>query len=221
MSFCPEAGRVFTDEELMATYSGPSVMPAAAERTGDTRMMTAAFLSSHMNKLKAAKIIPDLPVAGGKPKEAYATLKANIKAEYCYYDARYKFAIKRLITGIANAAGSDTKAALDRQLAICEKLNQKLKDMAQIVNAITLETDNGTKGMNKEIQSLNKEINEYGDKLKYQEELLRSNAPAVEIRKRMVEYTQEKAKATNNLLSLYFFLDVVALGMLFYVYKAS
>jgi hypothetical protein len=38
---------------------------------------------------------------------------------------------------------------------------------------------------------------------------------------RMIEYTREKAKATNNLMQLYGFLNIVALGVIFYVYRST
>jgi hypothetical protein len=37
----------------------------------------------------------------------------------------------------------------------------------------------------------------------------------------MVKYSEEKARYTDNLLKLYSFLNVVALGLLVYVYRAS
>ena len=36
----------------------------------------------------------------------------------------------------------------------------------------------------------------------------------------MVKYSQEKVRATDNLLSLYSALNVVAIGMLIYIYKS-
>ena len=37
----------------------------------------------------------------------------------------------------------------------------------------------------------------------------------------MVKYSEEKARHTDNLLKLYSFLNVVALGLLVYIYKAA
>ena len=71
------------------------------------------------------------------------------------------------------------------------------------------------------INDLNDQINNYFKILQGHAAILKKEVPAVEIRKRMVEYTKEKANANRNLLSFYFFLDIVALGILFYVYKAT
>jgi hypothetical protein len=37
----------------------------------------------------------------------------------------------------------------------------------------------------------------------------------------MVKYSEEKARYSDNLLKMYSFLNVVALGLLIYVYKAA
>jgi hypothetical protein len=39
--------------------------------------------------------------------------------------------------------------------------------------------------------------------------------------KKMVEYTKQKGKANGNLVLLYTFMNLIALGMLFYVYRAT
>jgi hypothetical protein len=94
-------------------------------------------------------------------------------------------------------------------------------DLTSIINAISQDLYNTASQSSDEINSLNTQLNEQFGKLKKQAEVLQAEAPQAEMKKRMVEYTREKAKANNNLLSFYFFLDVVALGILFYVYKAG
>ena len=50
--------------------------------------------------------------------------------------------------------------------------------------------------------------------LKAQGANLESDGAAADLRKRMVEYTKEKNRATNNLLTLYAVLNIVAIGVL-------
>lgn len=237
MTFCPSSTQGFSNTELNALYSGqgsvlPTSIPSNSDRVGgQSRLLKPEFLNTHVQQLKAAKVIPAEPplsstisqdTALSQYTAALNGLVNNMRAEYCFYDSRYKFAIRDFITGIANATSANAASGtLSAKLDICERLNLRLNDFAQIANAITVEINNSTKSLNSEINSLNAEIASYSDKLRNQAQILNSEAPTAEIRKRMVEYTREKAKATNNLLSLYFFLDVVALGMLFYVYKAA
>lgn len=237
MTFCPSSTQSFSNTELNALYNGqgsvlPTSIPSSSDRIADqTRLLKPAFLTAHVQQLKTAKVIPATPSLSSTVNQDTALsqytatlngLVNNMRAEYCFYDARYKFAIRQFITGVANATSANAASGtLSALLDICERLNLRLNDFAQIANAITVEINNSTRSLNSEINSLNAEIASYSDKLRKQAEVLNSEAPTAEIRKRMVEYTREKAKATNNLLSLYFFLDIVALGMLFYVYKAA
>ena len=48
-----------------------------------------------------------------------------------------------------------------------------------------------------------------------------SNDAVTKIQKEMVRYTEEKGRRTDNLLNMYSFLNIFALGMLIYVYKAA
>ena len=41
------------------------------------------------------------------------------------------------------------------------------------------------------------------------------------IYKEMVSYTEEKAQYTDNLLKVYSFLNIIAVGLLLYIYKAA
>jgi hypothetical protein len=50
--------------------------------------------------------------------------------------------------------------------------------------------------------------------------MLKSQDALVQIRKRMVEYTMEKNNSASNLLALYGFLNIVAIGLLIHSYRA-
>lgn len=232
MAFCKSETRSFTDAELEANYSetpalSPDIVPGQADRTDS--LLSGAYLARHMNDLKTKKLVPAHPTSSADPEtikayvDALNTLKANAQAEYCYYSARYKYAITQLFSNIADAtAGSTNSEQLINTLTErAIRLNRRLTDLTQIVNAITVDEYNKAKTLDNKINDLNGQLGEQFDKLQRQANILKSEAPAVEIRKRMVEYTKEKANSQNNLLSLYFFLDIVALGILFYVYKAA
>ena len=232
MAFCTSATSAFTDAELDANYSAttaisPSVLPGTSDRT--ETLLNSTYLASYINSLKnVRKIVPAHPSNGADSEtiRAYVdglnTLKDNAKAEYCYYFSRYKYAISQLFTNIANATAGSTSSEqlINTLLERAIRLNRRLTDMTQIVNAITVDQYSTAQTLDNQINNLNGELGGQFEKLQNQANILRSEAPVVEIKKRMVEYTKEKAKSQDNLLSLYFFLDVVALGILFYVYKA-
>ena len=49
--------------------------------------------------------------------------------------------------------------------------------------------------------------------------MLKNEDAVGELRRRMVEYSQEKNLSANNLLALYGFLNLVSIGLLFYIYR--
>ena len=59
------------------------------------------------------------------------------------------------------------------------------------------------------------------EKLKYQTDIIKSNQNGTKISREMIKYTEENARYTDNLLKMYSFLNVVALGLLIYIYRAA
>ncbi len=163
---------------------------------------------------------------------ATETLKNRIKDEYCHYLSRYKYAINRMVNSIGSATTQGTSVGTGNSgpsMAVqvknatdaAREINTALMDLSQLSNAITEDQYAQAQNFNNRINDLNAQIADYFKVLQGHASILKKEVPAVEIRKRMVEYTKEKANAHRNLLSFYFFLDIVALGILFYVYKAT
>jgi transposase len=230
MAFCKSETRAFTDAELDSNYTetpalSPDIIPSQSDRTDS--LLSASYLARYIADLKNVKKLVPAPSADSESVRAYVdalnTLKVNSQAEYCYYSARYKYAISQLFARIADAtAGAATsEQVINGMVDRAIRLNRRLTDLTQIVNAITADQYSQAKTLDNSINNLNGALGAQFEKLQRQASILKSEAPAVEIKKRMVEYTKEKANSQNNLLSLYFFLDVVALGILFYVYKAA
>ncbi len=243
-SVCPQSMSQYTDTQLIARYTGsstnktvisPAGLPGDNNRTGDdAKLLTPMFLQNHIRSLKSSGIIPAPPDFEHQTDrsqsemiseyvEKVRAMKDGIKDEYCFYMSRYKYAISTLFEQISNATAGST-ANLGTIESLTEKsmfLNRRLQDISQISNAIAEDQYSTSKQFQHMINDANDKIQTYVDTLKSHAAILQKEAPGVEIKKRMVEYTKEKAGAHKNLLSLYFFLDVVALGLLFYVYKAS
>ena len=78
-----------------------------------------------------------------------------------------------------------------------------------------------TSGLETKVQSFDKNMKEQQQKLLAQNKIISSNQSVTELNKQMVKFTEEKAKYSNNLLGLYSFLNIVALGLLVYVYKSA
>lgn len=249
MSSCPPAQPTYTNSELTTRYSGgimEATSPSDANRTSEG-LLKPEYIASRIASLKAGNtpLIPAAPVIPTPEQknidanvaiQAYVSktenLKNIIKSEYCHYLGRYQFAIKKMVESIGSATTSGTgvgtgnsgpsvAVAVRTYTDAAKIINTSLLDLSQLANGITEDQYNQAKEFNTRINDLNTEINNYFAVLRGHAAILKKEVPAVEIRKRMVEYTKEKSNAHRNLLSFYFFLDIVALGILFYVYKAT
>ena len=72
---------------------------------------------------------------------------------------------------------------------------------------------------NTSINSLNDELLTKSKSLTKQNKILKSGQADAELYKEMVKYTREKTNYTNNMLMIYSFLNITALGLLFFAYQ--
>lgn len=230
-----------TDTALQAPYTStngsPSLMGSAnvasAERT-ERGLLTPTATLTAVKALKAQGLIPTPPtitsnsVSETGPIEAYMKqdqdFVANLKAEYCYYDGRYRYALQQLIKGLQQGytdSNTTNQQSIQNHLKLTQGLNRTLNDMTQIVNQITQQRRQETKDQSTSINSLNQELVSRGNQLGAQNDILQKEQGAANLYKEMVKFTREKANYTNNMLALYSFLNITALGLLFYIYRSA
>jgi len=230
-----------TDTSLQAPYTStngsPSLMGSAnvasAERT-ERGLLTPTATLTAVKALKAQGLIPTPPtitsnsVSETGPIEAYMKqdqdFVANLKAEYCYYDGRYRYALQQLIKGLQQGytdSNTTNQQSIQNYLKLTQGLNRTLNDMTQIVNQITQQRRQETKDQSTSINSLNQELVSRGNQLGAQNDILQKEQGAANLYKEMVKFTREKANYTNNMLALYSFLNITALGLLFYIYRSA
>jgi hypothetical protein len=230
MSTCP-AQTISTDTELSATYGDgvkvgvlPSVPSGSSERDDKGKLLQTT-ISTIITNLKSKGMIPS--PAGATPDvfiQKQQALIQNLQSEYCFYESRYKYALDKLFSAISSGYLSGTpenKASVQSYLTTTKILNTRLNDLTQIMNGITESMLSTSDSIQNEIEQFNKRIKQQKDKLDAQNKIIMTGDTTTNIRKQMVKYTEEKAKYTDNLLRLYSFLNVVALGLLVYVYKAA
>ena len=241
MAFCGSIPTSMTDTALQAPYTStngsPSLMGSAnvasAERT-DRGLLTPSATQVAVKALKAQGLIPTPPtitsnsVSETGPIEAYMKqdqdFVANLKAEYCYYDGRYRYALQQLIKGLQQGytdSNTTNQQSIQNYLKLTQGLNRTLNDMTQIVNQITHLRRQETKDQSTSINSLNQELVSRGNQLEAQNDILQKEQGAANLYKEMVKFTREKANYTNNMLALYSFLNITALGLLFYIYRSA
>lgn len=229
MSSCPKQ-TISTDTELSASYDGsiPGVLPAAPNGSSDRDdkgKLLQTTISTIITNLKNIGIIPS---PSGASSDVFIqkqqALIQNLQAEYCFYESRYKYALDKLFTAISSGYLSGTpenKASVQSYLSKTKMLNVRLNDLTQIMNGVTENMLSTSDSIANEIAEFNKRIAAQKQKLDAQNKIINTGEATTNIRKEMVKYNEEKGRYTDNLLNLYSFLNVVALGLLVYVYKAA
>jgi hypothetical protein len=230
MSTCP-AQTISTDTELSATYDGgtnPGVLPAAPNGSSDRDdkgKLLQTTISTIITNLKNRGIIPSpASFASDVFIQKQQALIQNLQTEYCFYESRYKYALDKLFTAISSGYLSGTpenKSSVQSYLSKTKMLNGRLNDLTQIMNGVTENMLTTSDSIANEIEQFNRRIKEQKAKLDVQNKIIMSGEATTNIRKEMVKYTEEKGMYTDNLLKLYSFLNIVALGLLVYVYKAA
>lgn len=229
---CPESA-TFVDSELNQLYGdgkAQSLLPAteipASDRSNGA--LTAKAVETIVTQLKSTGIVPRAQGASDASGEAFqkkqAALLKSVQNEYCFYYSRYKYVLTKLLEAIrqGNAESTpDKKQIVERYLAMTQSFNQKLNDLVQIMDAVARDMLATNTAMESEIYKVNQTLQQQKEKLAQQHNMIASGEAAKKLNREMVRYTEEKARYTDNLLTLYSALNIVALGLLIYVYKSS
>jgi hypothetical protein len=230
MASCPTKTAI-TDTELSQIFTNgvkpgilPSSPPGASDRDSNG-MLNSTAIQATISSLKGSGVIPSSKTTSPelfvmKQQE----LLKDIQAEYCFYESRYKYSLEQLFNSINigyNNNTGDVQASIQKYLSSTQTLNQKLNDLVQIINGITEDMLSSTTSLEAEIKAFDRQMREEKEKLQRQNKVISSNQATMELSKQMVKFTEQKAKYSNNLLSLYSFLNIVALGLLIYVYKSA
>ena len=231
MSFSCPVKTALTDAELNQTFGNgvtqgllPLAPNGASDRDGNG-VLNKTTIQGLIGSLKGSGVVP---VATAANAENFVfkqkTLLKNIEAEYCFYESRYKFSLEKLFNaiqeGYMNNTG-DIQIVIQKYLASTQALNQRLNDLTQIINGVTDDMLSSATNLEAEIKAFDNQIKEQQNKLTQQNKIITSGQAVTTLNKQMVKFTEQKAKYSDNLLGLYSFLNIVALGLLVYVYKSA
>ena len=207
-----------TDTELLASYQN-GLLPAELTENADSysdpkekRVLTQAYLDTIIKNIKHK-----IPTQQDQP-DAVQKFLQHIHEEYQFYSVRYHCALSKLFTLLSDEPQSANEK---KALQITIILNRRLNDLTQIINEITNYMLSSSTSMKQGISDFNDTIQQQQQKLESQNALISSTEASAKVKKQMVKYTEEKARRTDNLLKLYSVLNIVALGLLVYIYKAA
>ena len=210
---CPKQTSI-TDSELQQTF--PGLVPATPNGDSDrdsTGLLTKNAVQAIITSLKGSAVIP---TSKDTNPSKQAALLNTIKSEYCFYDSRYKYVLEKIFSEVQHG-----NPPTQKYIVLAQALNRRLNDLIQIVNAITEDMMSASTSIDTEMATMSKSMQDQKKKLDQQNKTISSNEATMKIRKEMVNYSEEKARHTDHLLKLYSFLNIVALGLLVYIYKAA
>jgi len=174
-------------------------------------------------------------------------LRTALQTEYCYYYVRYKFGLEQVLTAaISQALSSSTVTTSNADSTIINQtpsitygslktttvlLNKKLNELIQIMQKLQETRFKSLTGPDSyytifnssstDSTSFNGKLKAQQDSLAAQSKLLQSGSFNDDVKQSMIDYTLEKNASSRNLLAVYGFMNIVAVGLLFYMYKAS
>jgi hypothetical protein len=217
----------FVDSDFTRLYPN-SILPETIDNSQreSNGLLKQATVNTIIANLKKNNIIPDLLKKPTEPeyKNKMDTFFKKSKEEYDYYSIRYNTALSFLLSNIKNGyttRTSETETAVKKYLSYAQIYNKKLNDLLQIHKNIADDMDESSVKMNQSIKEFNDSIKGKKEKLEYQGNIIKSSEGASKLHKEMVKYTEEKTRYTDNLLKMYSFLNIVAFGLLVYIYRAA
>lgn len=154
-----------------------------------------------------------------------SALRSNLSDEYCFYYKRYMFSLQKVLL-LAATSGLNLASNADyiQKKKIAQDLNSKLNQLLQIMQGlINIRTKNlkDYYGSETGVNSLNTELDNARKSLVTHMGKLQSNDMEMDVKSSMIDYTLEKNSSSRNLLAIYGFMNIVAAGILFYLYKTS
>jgi hypothetical protein len=243
MAFCT-AETITASTTLNKVYS-PSVLPSASAPRDQNGNLTVNALNTIYNGLIGnGKLFTvnsyqkSLQKIGSNEQETReqvgktlpnvgVTEKATMdgmKNEFCHYYNRYKYSLNDLFSVIATTSSGSTltsaqQTTINTKLDVVKGFNTKLNDLVQITNFIATQRASEMGSENTDINALNTKIKATYGKLASHNATMRKETAIGDLRKQMVEFSQEKNLSANNLLAFYGFLNLVSIGLLFYIYR--
>lgn len=232
MAFCSSATDVISDSNYATTMSGTSTLPTGGFTRNAAGGIDETTMTSWISQLLAREQVAVPSPVSTNPADAgaYATkanaLRVKINSEFCYYYRRYTYVLPLLL----NKAVSAPKATLDADSSYqtmktnAIAINKKLNDIIELLNGLTKAGTTSLQGYyssNGGLNSLNSQLQTTKDALKKSSDVLQSSDLEVEAKKAMIDYTLEKNSSSRNMLGVYVFMNLVAGGLLFYLYRSA
>jgi hypothetical protein len=227
MAFC-SSGETISVANYSVNYPGRSCLPnpnGFAENANG--IVSDAVLDSHLSSLMTTVNNSNKPIIDQTASDfstGSQNLRTLIQNEFCYYYRRYIFALNKLLT---DATATNLPADYDATKTNTINLNKKLNHIIQLLQKLlqsrqnTLNNYYGTEVGQNGVQNANDTLNATLTTLQQHSTALENNQLEQTVKSSMIDYTIEKNESSRNLLAVYCFMNIVAVGILYQLYKSS
>ena len=220
---CPDSNQVFSLNELLAVYpNGIATDTIPIDPT--TQQMSQTALQSYVNRLLQSGIIPvpGTPANGAinmsDKASADSRFHAKIQTEYCYYESRYLFAMKKFLSLSTSMNTADVPQAKNMLLA-SKTLNLKVNSILEILGILGDSRTDSTNQLKSQIASKNADIANISNQIKRQYSLISKDNVMIETQKHMIKYTKEKNEHVMNQIALFTIMNAFAIGAIFAIVR--
>jgi hypothetical protein len=145
---------------------------------------------------------------------------AQVQAEYCFYEARYKTALAQFLSLISAPTGSDD-ASVQAILKQTVTINQRLNSLLEIINYVGNDRAQKVNMRSPQIDKANEDIQAKIKVLTEQKNFLQTSDVRENTQREMMRYSEEKNRAMRTQIMFFVALNVVALGTVLTVYKSA
>jgi hypothetical protein len=235
--FCSENTETITLSNYTQNFPGASCLPRGGQgfpssSINDKGVINSGALNDHVKLLldskKAAAPATIQQLEEMNPAEDFATASAtirdNINKEYCFYYKRYIFILREILMEAATQSSAQLGDAYVAKKNNTEGLNSKLNQILQVIQALVnvrilslkdyYGTDTGVNQINQYLDTTRTDLLSHS-------KLLKNKAMEKDLKSAMVDYTVEKNSSSRNLLAIYGFMNIVAAGLIFYLYRTA
>jgi hypothetical protein len=178
----------------------------------------ADVLASKIQGLTSAGIIPDNKKLVDDQVSADTQFYKTVSLEYCYYENRYTYLLKKYLKLLMSDIPSDLQMAQSVNGSVVD-LNKKLQSLLEIMNSISNDRAKRVDGYRAHLQLGNSVVNSNLDKLTALKTQLGKGNLKLTTQKEMQKFTEEKNRALRVQITVFAVLNVVALGVVYTAYS--
>jgi len=229
------SGRVYTNQFQQLSSDICNGTTASFDQIGDimpnsvstislpiddsTKRISHSALQAYVQNLVSVGQIPGQVGDFDQQMAADSSFYAAVKAEYCFYEARYIAALTQFMALVADPNGADPNT-VSSALAATVNLNKRLNSLLEIMNYVSNDRAQKVNARGPNIDGANASLQKNIAILQSQQEMLQSSDARIRTQEEMMRFSAEKSRAMNIQIMFFVALNVVALGTIFTVYKS-